>query len=328
MLRSHRDADTAGRHDDVLGSAAMMLLPAPAPIMLLGPGKVRGRKPSAPRPAIRLRRPIRIFSSGNGTQSVTVMVLQALGKLTVPYDIFAFANVGKDSENPETLEYTEKYIKPFLADHGIAFWELQKKYKKQLDTLVQALYRDSRSIIIPARMSGSGALGNRNCTDDYKIEVIDRMIRSLHYIHAVVGLGISTDEITRVKDTDWHEFYGKRKIGFVKKREYPLIDLRMNRQACKEIIASVGLPEPPKSSCYFCPFHKKGEWVEMKRDKPELFQKAVEIERQINRKRTEIGRDGLFLHPALVPLDQAVGNQPRLFEDETEDVCDTGYCWT
>ena len=269
-----------------------------------------------------------MFSSGNGTQSVAVMVLQALDKLPVPYDIFAFANVGADSENPATLEYTEKYIKPFLADHGIAFWEMQKKYKKQVDTLVQALYRDTRSIIIPARMSGSGALGNRNCTDDYKIEVIDRAIRSLKYIHAVVGLGISTDEITRVKDTEWHEFYGKQKIGFVKKREYPLIDLRMNRAACKEIITSVGLPLPPKSSCYFCPFHKRAEWIEMKRETPDLFQKAVDVERQINKKRVDIGRDGLFLHPDLVPLDQAVGAQPRLIPDEIDDVCDTGYCMT
>lgn len=34
---------------------------------------------------------------------------------------------------------------------------------------------------------------------------------------------------------------------------YPLIDWRMNREDCKELIASAGLPVPPKSACVFCP---------------------------------------------------------------------------
>lgn len=310
----------------------MLLLAAPQPRLLLSPGKARGRRPSPARSPIRLRRPIRVFSSGNGTQSVAAMILQAQGKLPMPYDIFAFANVGADSENPETLEYTEKYIKPLLADHGIAFWELQKQRgrgkNKQPDTLLQAINRKDRSIVIPARMAGNGAFGNRNCTDDFKIEVVDAMIRSLHYIHAIVGLGISTDEIGRVKATDWHEYYGKKKIGFVKRREYPLIELHLNRAACRQIIEDAGLPQPPKSSCYFCPFHKPSEWTEMKREKPNLFQQAVEVEKKINQKRVDIGRHGLYLHPALVPLDQAVGDQPRLFEDyETVDSCDEGVCF-
>jgi hypothetical protein len=45
----------------------------------------------------------RIFSFGGGVQSVSVMVLQSLGK--VQYDEFVFANVGEDSENPGTLQY-------------------------------------------------------------------------------------------------------------------------------------------------------------------------------------------------------------------------------
>ena len=58
-----------------------------------------------------------IFSFGGGVQSTAVLVLQAQGKLN--YDEFVFANVGDDSENPETLEYVNRYSKPFAAAHGI-----------------------------------------------------------------------------------------------------------------------------------------------------------------------------------------------------------------
>ena len=40
---------------------------------------------------------MRTFSFGAGVQSTAVLVLQALGRLPEPYDVFLFANVGDDS---------------------------------------------------------------------------------------------------------------------------------------------------------------------------------------------------------------------------------------
>ena len=269
----------------------------------------------------------RIFSFGGGVQSHAVLVMQARGLLPEPYDAFVFSNVGGDSENPETLTYLADYTIPFCEKHGIKFMVVQKTRgrgkDKTPDTLLAQIHRQQKSIVIPVRMGHNGAPGNRNCTEDYKIEVVDRAVKASGYGRAIMGIGISTDEIQRVKHGNWYT-----DNGIEKRREYPLIEARMNRNACLALIADAGLPQPPKSSCYFCPFHKRNEWIEMKRDHPDLFWKAVEVERVINQKRLTIARDAAFLHPDLVPLDQAVGNQLLLFSNEEMDQCDTGYCWT
>lgn len=274
-------------------------------------------------------------------------VLQAFGR--VFFDAHVFANVGTDSENPATLAYVENYLKPYCEDHHIRFVETQKLYRGKPDTLRQALERPDRSIIIPARMGHNGAHGNRNCTQNFKIEVVDRWVKQQGVTHVVTGLGISIDEIERVRSQSWHLVLKPKQLKALlakysleqvivdltirpkvlrKRREYPLVDLRMTRQACKDLIAEAGLPLPPKSSCYFCPYHKRGEWLTMKREEPELFAQACEVEQTINRKRLAINRDGLFLHPDLVPLDRAVGEQMLLFDFDVFDTCDAGVCFT
>jgi hypothetical protein len=210
-------------------------------------------------------------------------------------------------------------------------------------------------------MNGNGAPGNRSCTADWKIKVVDRWLRE-HVVrpaHAIekqlaryilniehdldlserydapysdalaklprplvqVGLGISLDEFQRVKpnmdpDTmDWKE------------NVFPLIDLRMTRQDCINVIKKAGLPVPPKSSCYFCPFHRLSVWQEMRQKQPDLFWKAAALEETINKRREMLGKDKVWLTRKLVPLALATTDlvQGSLFEDEDE-VCDSGYC--
>lgn len=55
---------------------------------------------------------IRVFSFGSGVQSVAVLALQKLHKLPKPYDYFVFANVGNDSESPDTLQYLNDIVRP------------------------------------------------------------------------------------------------------------------------------------------------------------------------------------------------------------------------
>ena len=275
---------------------------------------------------------LRVFSFGGGVQSTAVLCLAAQNK--AQYDHFVFAHVGTDSENPDTLDYIERYAKPFCEAHGLSFVTVQKTVRGIKDpvTLVGELRRAKKSVIIPVRMAGSGALGNRNCTTDFKIRVIDKFIKSTKTERAIVGLGISLDEFDRARDTNWHDVESvtaktPRKLGFWKRREYPLLDLRLNRASCLALITSMGLPVPPKSSCFFCPFHDKTTWIELKRKRPDLFAQAVEIEKVCNSKRVDIGRDGVFLHPSLRPLTEAVGDQLPLWPDENEENCaDAGYC--
>lgn len=247
---------------------------------------------------------------------MAVLVMQAQGR--VKYDAFLFCNVGADSENPATLDYVRDVARPYADLHGIPFYELSRVRRNgETETLYQRLVGDNRSIVIPVRMS-NGAPGNRACTNDFKIRVVAKWLRqhgATNNNPAITGLGISLDEFHRAR-TD---------SGIPHQRlEYPLIDARMTVADCIKLIESAGLPVPPKSSCYFCPFKSRAEWVRMRENEPELFAKSVEIEKRINEKRGAIGRYIVYMHSSLKPLEQAVGEQPELGFD---DNCESGYCF-
>lgn len=253
------------------------------------------------------------FSFGGGVQSMACLVLAARGRLDCK--VFLFANVGTDSENPDTLDYVNNYSIPFARDHGIEFHELRRSTKKYPDeTLYQRLIREERSIRIPVRQSGNGAPGTRWCTEHFKIAVIRKWLGTGNH---TVLLGISLDEMHRARTHS----------GFDNiTNEYPLIDRRLNRRACAKIISDEGLPVPPKSSCWFCPLHSTSQWQEMKRARPALFDSACELEKKLNDKRTRLKRDPVFMSQKQLPLGQVIGDQPLLFE-EFEN-CDSGHCFT
>lgn len=262
---------------------------------------------------------LRTFSYGGGVQSTAALVLAAQGKIDFP--IFVFSNVGDDSEHPTTLEYVNAIAKPYAAANGIELVELRYTQRNgKQPTLYQVIIGDNRSIDIPMRVS-NGAPGNRSCTEDFKIKVIDRWLKvngATKDMPAVIGLGISLDEFSRMR-TDDSRYPFKRK-------EYPLIDMRLTRQDCINIIGRAGLPVPPKSSCWFCPFHRLTEWRRMKEHEPHLFAAAINLEKRVNEKRASFGKDPLFLTDKLIPLDRAV--QHTQHELDFDLACESGFCMT
>lgn len=261
-----------------------------------------------------------IFSYGGGVQSTAALVLAAQGKIA--YSTFLFCNVGDDSENPETLTYVNEIARPYALAHHLEFIELQKKRRNgEMDTIYGRLTRpESRSIGIPIRMS-NGAPGNRTCTADFKILVVARWTKrqgATKEAPATIGLGISLDEFQRMRNDS----------GIAHERlAYPLIDLRLDRSACMEIIRHAGLPVPPKSSCWFCPFHTLAVWQTMRHEQPDVFEKAVKLEQTINARRLQQGRDQVWLTRKLKPLEKATTDhvQASLFDDD-EPPCESGYC--
>lgn len=254
---------------------------------------------------------MRVFSWGGGQQSVAVLVLAAQGKLH--YDHFVFSNVGDDSEEPDTLDYYRNVAIPFAKAHGLSLVEVSKRGK----TLYQDLTGDNRSINIPVYMA-NGAPGNRNCTVNYKIKVVARWTKQQGATidqPATIGLGISLEEMSRMNES---------RIAW-QVHEYPLIDLRMMRADCIRVIQDAGLPIPPKSACWWCPFKRHSQWQQLRNKRPDLFDKAIQLEQRINEKRANLERDQVYLHRSLRPLEQAVGGQYELFED---DACESGFCMT
>ncbi len=265
---------------------------------------------------------LRVFSFGGGVQSTAALVLAA--QREIDFKIFLFANVGDDSEHPATLRYVREVAAPYAERQGIRLEELRRvKRDGSTETLYGRLMRQGgRSQTIPVRLS-SGAPGSRSCTADFKIRVIAKWLRAngaTPEVPAVSGLVISLDEFQRAKSASTIPY---------QLLEYPLITLRLTRQDCMNIIAGAGLPIPPKSSCWFCPFHSLRRWQHMRQDEPELFWKAVLLERHLSNMRGGVGKDAVWLTDKLVPLDQATTphRQLPLLPDDG-DTCESGYCMT
>lgn len=267
---------------------------------------------------------LRLFSYGGGVQSTAALVLAARGEIAFP--VFAFANVGDDSEHPKTLTYVREVAQPYAAAHGVELIILCKTFHGSPETLLGYIHRCERSLPIPVRMA-NGAPGHRSCTADFKIRVISRWQRkhgATRQDPAVTGLGISADEAHRARTDSgipWQTL------------AYPLLDLGLDRKGCEEIIRGAGLPVPPKSACWFCPYHRRAEWERMKAEEPELLRAALALERLLNERRRRLGRDPVYLHQAAKPLAQALGLEagvPRaehghICGEETE-MCESGYC--
>lgn len=263
--------------------------------------------------------PPKSFSFGGGVQSTAALVLAAQGELD--YRTFLMANVGDDSEHPGTLRYLHEHALPYAEAHGIELTVLDRVMKRsgEVRTLYQDLTREgSRSLKIPVRMP-NGAPGTRSCTAQFKIKVIADELkrRGATKDHpATVGIGISLDEIDRANN---------RRCEPHERIAYPLLERGLRRQDCARIIRTAGLPVPPKSSCWFCPFHRPETWHEMRRTEPELFEKACQLEDTLNRRRDALGKDHVYLTRFGRPLHQAI---PEGVDTLPFDEFDSGWCMT
>lgn len=264
-------------------------------------------------------------SFGGGVQSTALLVLAATGQLD-GFSTFLMANVGDDSEHPATLRYVRDVSRPYAAAHGLELVELSRVPKRgrhagHVETLYGCLTRPgSKSLPIPVRMS-NGAPGRRSCTADFKVRVIGAELRRRGATiedPATVALGISVDEIERAKP-------GIDPLAPYQRRTYPLLDLGLSRRDCMALIARAGLPVPPKSACWFCPFHDHEAWRRLRRDTPDLFDRACQLETLLNERRHSLGKDPVWLTRHGRPLATVIDDQPTL---PGLDSCDSGWCMT
>jgi len=263
---------------------------------------------------------LRIFAYGGGWQSNAALVLAAQGKLD--YRTFLFCNVGDDSEDPATLAYVRDHAMPYAAAHGLELHEIQRIRRDGTpETLMERLERSQRSLPIPVRMA-NGAPGTRSCTADFKIQVIGKWAKA-HGASpenpATIAVGISLDEIERAntRRQEPHE-----------RLDYPLLDLRVRRADCQRIITGAGLPMPPKSACWFCPLHRVSAWVTMRSERPELFDRACQLEDTLNRRRDMLGKDHVYLARYGKPLRETFPDGVDALFGEGDGQCDSGWCFT
>ena len=59
---------------------------------------------------------------------------------------------------------------------------------------------------------------------------------------------------------------------------YPLMEWGWQREDCIRAIEAAGLPQPGKSSCFFCPSMKENEILALREQHPDLFRRACALE--------------------------------------------------
>lgn len=253
-----------------------------------------------------------VWSFGGGTQSIAIAILIVQGKLPRP-DMIVFADTGREAT--ETFEYTQSWVSPLLATvnltietagHDLAHVDLYSK--------------KSRMLLIPA-FHETGKL-QTFCSSEWKRNVVRRYIRSKGIKQCINWLGMSIDEVERLKPSgaQWIETVWPL-CGMPREHDY---GVRYSRADCRQLILKYGWPEPPKSSCWMCPNRRNDQWQRLKDYYPQDFAAAVALEKEMSAKNTQ---GGLWLHNARKPLDEIdftkdEESQPELFG------CDSGFCWT
>lgn len=233
---------------------------------------------------------LRCISLGAGVQSSTMALMAARGDIGPMPDCAIFADTG---------------------------WEPKRVYDwlNWLETqLPFPVYRVSASDLRANAMAGVNitghnyqeipwfsvkGMGNRQCTNKYKIEPMAKKQRELLGYKprqripkgsVEVWIGISRDEDQRMKDArnSWQV------------NRWPLIESGMSRKDCLRWMAERQYPTPPKSSCLGCPFKSNNQWRELRETDPEGWRDACEVDAAIRHTR----RLTQFMHRSLKPLDE------------------------
>lgn len=248
-------------------------------------------------------------------------MLASEGKLAVKPDVAIFADTGNEPD--EVYEYLT-YLQQ-LSDIPI----IVHKERNIIDDLYGFLDGKKKRYANPPffvrKGDGKQAKLMRICTKEYKIEMVERAIRRTYLglkprqrlpkgTHVNMMLGISTDEIERVKpsQTVWVT------------RSFPLIDeLNMSRIDCLRWMEQRGYKPPPRSSCLICPYHSDSEWSRLMRN-PKYRTHIIAVDEAIRGgfKGTQEGVQ-LFLHRSLRPISEITfeDSDEGTFSEECEGLC-------
>lgn len=192
------------------------------------------------------------ISGGKDSSALAVYLRQTRPELDVEY---FFCDTG--AELPETYEYLTRLeavlgrpINRLNPERGFDHW-----------------FEVFRGTLPSPQM--------RWCTKNMKIKPLEQWVGE---DEAISYIAIRADE-------------GNRK-GYVSTKEnikpaFPFIEDGITHQDVMEILedAGIGLPDyyewRTRSGCYFCFYQRKAEWVKLADRHPDLFERAVQIEKKV-----------------------------------------------
>jgi len=235
-----------------------------------------------------------VVSYGGGIQSTALVVLAMRERWAID-EIVHVDLMG--AESPATREYVALFGDWLRREHG-----------RDITIIERDLYGDMLArpgfTPVPWRGKYERFILSRQCTRQYKVQPLQRYLYD-RYPGERIGLmlGISVDEYHRMRDSS------AARIEHV----YPLVDRRLTRWQCRDIIERAGLSVPYKSSCWFCPYRTPGSQLVLLQHYPQLREMADALEDRINAERRRRGQDEI----AVLRVDGV---------EEQEDFCEAGFC--
>ncbi len=219
-----------------------------------------------------------VVSYGGGVNS-TALLIESVRRGTRP-DLILFADTG--DERPSTYEYIAMFSE-WLNKHGAPPVETVRWIRRD-GSFIPLGELSLRNRELPSK-----AYGYSGCTSKWKQQPIDKRVRGDPRVieewnagnSIIRWIGYDSGEPERA---DRMMSKNPQPTGMLSRVapyyiwRCPLVEFDMGRVECEESIRRAGLPNPGKSSCFFCPSMKKHEIDELGKSYPELLLKAIEIE--------------------------------------------------
>lgn len=229
------------------------------------------------------------LSFGGGVNSVALYLWLVENK----WDFEAvFVDHGTDW--PETYEYVEMFKSKYPVTTIKPSRNIITPYKATFNSLYDFCWAKK---MFPSRVT-------RWCTADFKRNPLNSYQPKECFV--LIGFDYSEERRAVIYSDGGREF------------RYPLIEAEIDRSKCKEIIKSHGLPVPPKSGCFVCPFQRVGQLRELRKKHPDLFCKLERLEDRNNVERENRGLKPYysFKKPVRAVAEKNINQKPIFIEDE------------
>ena len=261
---------------------------------------------------------LNVISLGAGVQSSTMALMAAHGEITPMPECAIFADTGWE---PQMVYDWLAWLETKLS------FEVIRVRRPGLDLGEYSIEIANNNVphgsLPPWYLDKPYGMLPIQCSKEFKTRPVQNKIRERlglapgqhgpKLVSVTQWLGISLDEAHRMKPSE---------MKYIQNR-WPLIEARMNRNDCLSWMVTKGYPQPPKSSCLFCPFRGDQQWVSMRDKSPDDFAKAVEFDKRI-RSGYHGMMGGAYVHNQRVPLGQVIfgiDDQIDMFGAECEGRC-------
>ena len=222
-----------------------------------------------------------VVSWGAGVDSTAMLV--AMKREGVIPDAILFADTG--GEKPETYAYLD-YVEPWLASWGApAVTRVRKRPSPRVSyTTLEGNCLDNETL-------PSLAFGLHSCSIKWKGTVLDQELTGVrrgpnkrHGWQPALDAWAAGLKVVKLIGYDSGPADTRRRKRLAAEDErfryvFPLRVLGWARKECVQALVEEGLRVPLKSACFFCPASKQWELWWLAGAHPDLFMRALRVER-------------------------------------------------